>query len=179
MRQNLLSDQSVSVLRKLLGIKVYTIFAPNLDAAGAHLAASKLSMLIKKDHFVNFSCEWSETPRYLNDSWLIEVAESSNPIGIQQDDSGALIAPCTIKMYRAQPIIEIQIYNYCYVPEKEGPEESVQYDQAILFRCAEERAFCIGCLLNGPGIANDLHFSEDAGAIQEMIDSSTVRLVLE
>jgi hypothetical protein len=179
MRQNPLSDESVSVIRKLLGVKVHTIFAPNLDAAGAHLAASKLSILIKKDHFVNFSCEWSETPRYLNDSWLIEVAESSNPIGIQQDDSGALIAPCTISLYRAQPIIKIQIYDYCYAPEDEGPEESVQYDQAILFHCAEERAFCIGCLLNGPGIANDLHFSEDAGVIQELLNGSTNRLVLE
>jgi hypothetical protein len=179
MRQDLLSDESVSALRKLLGITVHTIFAPKLDAAGAHLAAWKLSILIKKDYFVNFSCKWSETPRYLNDSWLIKVAESSNPIGIQQDDSGALIAPCTISMCKAQPIIKIQIYDYCYAPEDEGPDESVQYDQAILFHCAEERAFCISCLLSGPGIAEDLHFSEDAGVIQEMIDGSTVRLVLE
>src|SRR3979411_3350583 len=111
MRQDFLSESSIFALRGLLGLTIHTIFAPNLDAAGAHLAAWKLSMLLKKDLFVNFSCEWSETPRYLNDSWLIEVAESSEPIGILQDASGTLIAPCTISMSKAQPIRKIEIFE--------------------------------------------------------------------
>jgi hypothetical protein len=178
MKRDFLSDKSVLVLRELIGVTIYAIFAPNLDAAGAHLAAWKLSMLLGKDSFVNFSCEWSETPGYLNDSWLIEVARSSDAIGILTDASGALIAPCTISMYRAQPIRKIEVFEYRYAPDDEGPE-SVHYDQAILFDCAEERTFCIACLLNGPGTANYLHFSEDAGVIQEMLNGSSVRLVLE
>jgi hypothetical protein len=82
-------------------------------------------------------------------------------------------------MYSAQPIRKIEIFEYRYAPDDEGPEESVHYDQAILFDCAEERTFCIACLLNGPGIAHDLHFSEDTGVIHEMLNGSTVRLVLE
>jgi hypothetical protein len=34
-------------------------------------------------------------------------------------------------------------------------------------------------MLNGPGTADYLHFSEDNGVIQEMIDEATIRLVLE
>jgi hypothetical protein len=81
-------------------------------------------------------------------------------------------------MYKAQPIRKIEIFEYRYDLD-EGTEESVHYDRAIVFRGAEERSFCISCMLNGPGTANYLHFSEDNGVIQEMIDESTIRLVLE
>jgi hypothetical protein len=178
MRRDFLSESSILALRGLLGLTIHTIFAPNLDAAGAHLAAWKLSLLLKKDLFVNFSCKWSETPLYLNDSWLIEVAPSTEPIGILRNASGALVEPCTISMYEAQPIRKIELFEYRYDLD-EGTEESVHYDRAIVFRCAEERSFCISCMLNGPGTANYLHFSEDNGVIQEMIDESTIRLVVE
>jgi hypothetical protein len=78
-------------------------------------------------------------------------------------------------MYSAQPIRKLEIFEYRNSPTNEEP---VHYDQAIWFHCAKERAFCIACLLNGPGTANYLHFSEDAGVIQEMLNGSTVRLVL-
>jgi hypothetical protein len=178
MGQDFLSESSILTLRGLLGLTIHTIFAPNLDAAGAHLAAWKLSMFLQRELFVNFSCEWSETPLYLNDSWLIEVAEASEPIGIPRNTSGTLVEPCTISMYKAQPIRKIEIFEYRYDLD-EGIEESVHYDRAIVFRCAEGRSFCISCMLNGPGTANYLHFSEDDGVIREMIDESTIRLVLE
>jgi hypothetical protein len=177
MRQDFLSESSI-LARGLLGLTIHTIFAPNLDAAGAHLAAGKLSMLLQKDLFLNFSCKWSETPLYLNDSWLIEVAPSTEPIGILRNASGALVEPCTISMYKAQPIRKIEIFEYRHDLD-EGTDESVHYDRAIVFRCAEERSFCISCMLNGPGTADYLHFSEDNGVIQEMIDEATIRLVLE
>jgi len=101
-----LSNESISTLRGLLGVSIHTIFATQLDAAGAHLAAWKLSMLLAKDDFVNFSCEW-------------------------------------------------------------------------LFHCDDGRAFCIACMLNGPGVAEYLHFSEDQRVIQEMLIHSTSRLCLE
>jgi hypothetical protein len=82
----------------------------------------------------------------------------------------ALISPCTISIYKAQPIRKIEIFEYLYDLD-EGTEESVHYDRAIVFRCDEEWNFCISCMLNGPGTANYLHFSEDNG-IQEVIDES-------
>jgi hypothetical protein len=174
-----LSNESISTLRRLIGVSIHTIFAPTLDAAGAHLAAWKLSMLISKDNFVNFSCEWAETPRFMNDSWLITVSESSDPIGIERNESGALVSPCTISMYYAKPIRKIEIFDYSYSENDEDQEESVHYDQAILFNCEEKRSFCIACMLNGPGIAEYLHFSEDNRVIQEMLSESNRRLVLE
>jgi hypothetical protein len=178
-RQSFLSDASISVLRLLLGVQVFTIFAPNLDAAGSHLAAWKFSFLIRKDFFVNVSCEWSETPRFLNDSWLITFSESSDPIGIAKNASGALTAPCTISMYKAEPIEKIEIFEYHDDADGEL-DESVHYDKAIVFRCGRDgRSFCICCMLNGPGIATDLHFSEDPVVIEEMVSGSKVRLVLE
>jgi hypothetical protein len=174
-----LSNESISTLRRLIRVPIHTIYAPTLDAAGAHLAAWKLSMLIRKDNFVNFSCEWSKTPRFMNDSWLITVSESSDPIGIDRDETGALVSPCTISMYHAKPIRKIEIFDYSYSERDEDPAESVHYDQAILFNCEEKRSFCIACMLNGPGIAEYLHFSEDERVVREMLKDSKSRLVLE
>jgi hypothetical protein len=172
-----LSSASISSLRNLLGRSIHTIFTPHLDVAGAHLAAPQMSMLVSKDIFINFSCDWSETPRFLNDSWLITVSESRNPIGIDRDESGALLEPCTISMYRAKPIRNIEIFEY-QDEDHETPEESVHYDQAIHFKCDEDRSFCIACMLNGPGISEYLHFSEDVHVIREMASQSKCRVVL-
>ena len=177
-QSNFLSDDSISTLRRLLGVSIHTIYTPTLDAAGAHLAAWSLSMLISKDKFVNFSCEWSETPRFLNDSWLVKVSESSNPIRIERNETGALVAPCTISIYFAKPIRKIEIFNHDWEDDQDS-EESVHYDQAILFHCEEERDFCIAYMLNGPGLAEYLHFSEDKFVIQDMLSQSKSRLVLE
>jgi hypothetical protein len=173
-----ISDESIETLRRLIGVSVHTIWCPNLDAAGAHLAAWTLAMLIEKGRFFNFSCEWSETPIYLNDSWMIEVFEASGPANILKNNEGAYLNVCSISMWRAQPIEQIEIFEYQTETDKEHPEETTLYDQALVFRCAGGRSFCICCLLNGPGIATYLHFSEDPAVVEEMTSGSKVRLVL-
>ena len=178
-QEQFLSPGSVAGLRRLIGREIYTIFAPNLDAAGSHLAAWTLSMLLEKDRFLNFSCEWSETPYFLNDSWQITVAEGQSPLNIAKNESGALISPCTINLYGAKPITKIEIFSRSNISANEGIEETVNYDQAIVFQCEEGRAFCIGCLLNGPGIATYLHFSENREVIAAIVAESSVRLVVE
>jgi hypothetical protein len=176
--QKRLSTNSISALRKLLGTTVHTWWATNLDAAGAHLASWTLSMLLGQKSFMNFSCEWHETLKFLNDSWLITVREDSSPLNINRDDTGAFLGVCTINMYSATPIKRIDIFEYTNSADNEGPEETVNYDQAILFTCEGERTFCIGCMLNGPGIATYLRFSEDQTAIQTIVEHSTIRLTL-
>lgn len=178
-REQFLTDQSIAALRRLLGRTIYTIYAPNLDAAGAHLAAWTLSMSLEKNSFMNFSCQWSETPHFLNDAWQITVAEGKGPLGIRVDESGALISPCTISMYKAKPIERIEILAFTNAADNEGVEETVNYDQALLFTCEGARAFCIGCLHHGPGIAEWMHFSEGPEVINEIVAGSSVRLVLE
>src|SRR5258707_255851 len=120
-----LTDESVSALRLLLGRSIHTVYAPNLDAAGGHLAAWTLSMLLGKDSFMNFSCQWSETPHFLNDSWQITVAEDCVPLRILLSDSDALVEPCTISMYGAKPIQRIEIHSYTNGGDNEGIEETV------------------------------------------------------
>jgi hypothetical protein len=157
---------------------IHTIFSPNLHAAGAHLAARTLSMLLSKGDFMNFRCEWSETPRFMNDSWQITVAEDVVPLNIATNDSGALIEPCKISMYQAKPIRKIEVFCYTNLPDGETEEETVNYDQAILFSCEDDRAFCIGCSLNGPGVADYLHFSEDPEVIRSITEGSSIRQTL-
>ena len=176
--QKFLSTESISALRQLLGKTIHSIWAPNLDAVGAHLAAWTLSMHLSQRSFMNFSCEWDETPQFLNDSWLITVKEDSSPLNIAQNETGAFLGVCNIDMYHAKPIIKIDIFAYTNCADNEAPEETVNYDQAILFTCENEKAFCIGCMLNGPGIAEYLHFSEDWSAIQEILEHSSIRLTI-
>jgi hypothetical protein len=176
--QKSLSTNSISALRKLLGKTIYTLWAPNLDAAGAHLASWTLSMLLDQNSFMNFSCEWDETPKFLNDSWLITVGEDSSPLNIARDDTGAFLGVCNIRMYSATPIKRIDIFAYTNSGDNEGPEETVNYDQAILFTCEGERAFCIGCMLSAPGVATYLQFSEDQTVIQTIVEHSAIRLTL-
>jgi hypothetical protein len=176
--QKFLSTNSISALQKLLGKTIHSLWAPNLDAAGAHLAAWTLSMHLGQHSFMNFSCEWHETPKFLNDSWLITVKEDSSPLNIARNDTGAFLGVCNINIYFAKPIKRIEIFAYTNSTDNEDPEETVNYDQAILFTCEGGRAFCIGCMLNGPGIATYLHFSEDQSVIQTIVEHSTVRLTL-
>jgi hypothetical protein len=176
--QKFLSTDSISALRKLLGKTIHTLWAPNLDAAGTHLASWTLSMLLGQNSFMNFSCEWHEMPHFLNDSWQMTVNEDSGPLNIVREDTGAFLGVCTINMYFAKPISRIDVFTYTNSADKEGPEETVNYDQAVLFTCEGDRTFCIGCMLNGPGIATYLHFSEDQSVIQTIVEHSTVRLTL-
>jgi hypothetical protein len=81
-------------------------------------------------------------------------------------------------MYSATPIKRIDIFAYMNSGDNEGPEETVNYDQAILFTCEGERAFCIGCMLSGPGVATYLQFSEDQTVIQTIVEHSAIRLTL-
>jgi len=177
-RAQFLTDESISVLQRLVGLGVHRLYAPKPDVAGAHLAAWTLSMLSGQGDFVNFSCEWSETPHFMNDSWQITVAEASIPLKIATDEKGALLGPCTISMYHAKPIRKIEVFSYTNVSDNDGAEETVNYDQAILFTCEGDRVFCIGCMLEGPGIATFLHFSEDPAVIQTIVEGSAIRLTL-
>jgi hypothetical protein len=176
--QGFLSTDSIAALRLLIGKTVHTLWAPNLDAAAAHLAACSLSMLLGNGSFMNFSCKWQETPHLLIDSWLISVHQDDAPLHIAKDNTGAFRDVCTINMYFAKPIKRIDIFAYTNRFDNEPPEETVNYDQSILFTCEGDRKFCIGCMLSGPGIAKYLNFSEDQKTIETIVEHSTVRLTL-
>jgi hypothetical protein len=82
-------------------------------------------------------------------------------------------------MYGATAIRSIEVYQFRDAYESGGISEAVEYDGAIRFCCDEGRQFAIGCLLNGPGAATYLHFSEDQTVVADMLREASVRLVLE
>jgi hypothetical protein len=173
-----LSDESIANLRRILGRSIHTIFAPNLDAAGPHLASWALSMMKGVGSFITFECERRETPYFMLDSWIIHVAESSQPLRIERNESDGLISCSTISIYNATPVEAIDVYRFTDSHEDKGVSEAVEYDGAIIFRCEQGKQFAIGCSLNGPGIAEFVHFSEDTGVIADLIGSGKLRLTL-
>ena len=173
-----ISPESLATLQSLLGRSIPTMFAPRLDASGAHLAGRQISMLLADGSFATFECVWSETQEYLIDSWVITVAKSDQPLGIPIDASGSIVDPCTISVFGAKPIRLITIYQAVDIHDGDKGEEAVKYDGTLVFAGEDGPYFAIGCMLNGPGCAEDLHFSVDAGIIESLIGDSKARLIL-
>ena len=176
-----ISEEGLSVLLGTLGYGVYTIYSPCLQVAGMHLTSPSFSVPIFNKETGHFShqylvvrCLWSETPLLLTDYWQLLVSLEDKPDGIDVNPTGAVVAPCTIKYFQATPIVKIDIYEY----EWQSDSEAVTYDNAIRFEQESGSAFCIACQLNGPGIATEVHISEDEVTIQEFLDGSHIRLSL-
>ncbi len=173
-----ISAASEEALRMLLGRSIHTIYSPNLDVGGGLAAGWKFAILLGKDEFLNLEFEWSETPHFLLDSWKIAATLSAKPIGVQVRDDGALVAPCTIKLYGATPIRRVEVIHFKDSATGGGVFESTSFDGALVFHCDGGRRFAIGCMLNGPGLATYLQFSETEDGIARLLEQGTMRLVL-
>jgi hypothetical protein len=107
---------------------------------------------------------------------LVSVADKPDQIDV--DPSGAVVAPCTIKFYQATPVTKIEIYEFESSSEFDEGRETLRFDQAIRFEQESGRSFCVACQLNGPGVATEVHISEDEGTIHEFLDGSRLRVCL-
>jgi hypothetical protein len=177
-----ISDDGLSVLRSMIGNRFHTIYAPCLNVAGADLAAPSLSILVFdrvtgnwRNEYIVIRCNWHETPLMLNDYWQILVSREDKPNQIDVNSTGAVVAPCTINYYQATPITKIEVYEFEWVDQG---QESIRYDNAIRFEQGNGQAFCVACQLNGPGIATDVHISEDPVVISQFLAGSRLRLCL-
>jgi hypothetical protein len=180
-----ISESGLFVLQGLTGRHLHTVFTPCLQVAGMHLTAPSFSIPLSEKtaekwvhRYVNISCEWSETPLMLQDYWNILASCEDKPSGIDVDSRGAIIAPCTINFYKAEPIKKIEIYEFQWSAGQETDLEAVTYDQAIRFEHEGGTAFCIACLLDGPGIATEVHISEDEKTISQFLQGSRLRTCL-
>jgi hypothetical protein len=180
-----MSVDSLNALKLLIGRSVHSVLSPCLQAAGQHFTSPSFSISISdqtiegwRHRYINFRCDWFEAPVFLRDYWTIHVEETKHPIGIDVNASGAIVAPCTINFYRAQPIQRIEVYRLHDRAQNESQAEEVSYDKAILFRTESGRRFCIACQLNGPGIATEVHLSEQEETILELIEGSKLRLTI-
>src|ERR1700675_3541036 len=160
-------ESSVRALRRLLGRRVYTIYAPCLQVAGPHLTEPSLSILTTDNDnenwvhkFIVFSCDYFETPNFALDYWQVHVSDEEMPDRIPVNSDRCLVAPCTINLYKAEPIDRIEIFSFDLSRNDGTRQEEVSYDQAIRFHSGERASFCVACQLNGPGIRTEVHFSE-------------------
>lgn len=178
-----ISEDGLLILRGLIGRQIFRVLAPCLQAAGAHFAAPSLSIPFSDEvagkwshRYVNIRCEWSETPLTLTDYWDILITCENRPTGIDVDSRGAVVAPCTINFYMATPIKKIELYEFLWPVEPGDCTEAVRYDQAIRFEREDGTAICVACQLDGPGIATEVHISEDEVTIREFLEGSNLRV---
>ncbi len=114
----------------------------------------------------------------LNDYWQLIAKHDDRPEGIKVDSANAIVAPCGNHFYDTAPISKIEIYAFSYSGGECAQEEDVAYDQAILFQLENGKSFCVACQLDGPGIATDVHSSEEVETIRKPIEGSRLRLTL-
>jgi hypothetical protein len=173
-----LSEHSLGLLRDLLNSSLHTIHAPCLQVAKHHFTSPSLSFLIGPREWLTLSCEWLETPRTYNDYWRLIVSRENWPAGIEMDATGAILAPCTIHFYESPRITGIEVYTKQWDSENETGGERVAYDSFLRFIREGGREFCVGCQLNGPGIATEVHFSEDEETIRDFLLDAELRIEL-
>ncbi len=163
----------------LLGLTLYRIYTPCLQVDRQHFAAPNLSLHIEQHGWLVVACQWFETPQTHIDYWRLVTSLQQRPEGIDVDSTGAIVAPCTINFFHSTAISKIEIFT-AEVPCNEAEAtEHVVYDKAIHFHREDGRTFCIACQLDGPGIATDVHFSEDVDTIKTLIGDACLRLCLE
>lgn len=180
-----ISEAGLSVLQSMIGNSFFSIYAPCLQVAGSHLTAPSLSIPVFdrvtgnwSRQYIVIQCNWSETPLTFTDYWQMLVSRGEKPDRIDVDPTGAIIAPCTIKYFRATPICKIDVYEFERSIEVDRGRETVKYDQGIRFETESGKTFCIACLLNGPGIATEVSISEDDETIGRFLEGSRLRVRL-
>jgi hypothetical protein len=179
-----LSEASLSVLHGLVGRAVSHVYAPCLQVDKRHLTTPSISIPTSdqtKDGWVHryviVRCEWFETPETRTDYWQLFVDNEDKPYGIDFSESQGMMAPCTINFYgHSSPILRVEVYKFSWPPTEQLDAENVVYDRAIRFQRHDGSSFCIACQLDGPGIATEVHVSDDEETIADLLRGSTLRV---
>jgi len=180
-----ISEVGILILRSLVGRKVHRVYAGCLQVSGAHFTAPHFSIPISDEiegrwihRYIIFGCEWFETPITFTDYWQMFVSDEDKPKDIEVDSTSAIVAPCTINYYGAAAIRAIEIYGFSWSAGEKEERETVTYDQSIRFLLEDGRSFCIACQLDGPGVATEVHISEDEETIRSLLEGSRLRLTI-
>lgn len=178
-----IAEDDLVVLKELIGLTVFTVYASCLQVAGRHVTAPSFSIPVSSNvegrwvhKYFNFHCEWFETPHTLTDYWQIFVSHDEKPQDVEVNPQNALMAPCTIKYFLSTPINHIEVYEFRWTAGEGQNLESVTYDNAIHFHLENGKSFCIACQLDGPGIATEIHISDDDETIRTFLEGSQLRL---
>lgn len=178
-----ISEASLTVVRSLIGETIFSVYASCLQVAGGDRTAPSFAIVRSSEingrwihRYIVFRCEWFETPHCLLDWWQMVVLNDDRPGDVTVDSNGTLIAPCRINFYNASPIRSIEIYSFEWSAGEGQSYEHVEYDQAICLRRMDGKSLCFACQLNGPGVATEIHLSEDEETITTFLSGSQLRL---
>lgn len=173
-----LSNESLDVLKSVLGRSVSTFYSSHLDIMGRHITAPSLSLsLFEPNESITVRADYFETPHTLTDYWQMHVHRQRYPHGVEVRD-GAMIAPCSIQLFPSSAITIVEIYEAQWTAGEGSEVENVFYDQSVVFRREDGKFFCMACHLNGPGIANDIHYTDDDVVLSQLLEISRLRLTL-
>ena len=179
-----LSEASLSVLHGLVGRAVHRVYAPCLQVDKRHLTAPSISIPTSDEtkhgwvhRYVIVRCEWFETPETRIDYWQLFVDNEDKPSGLDFSEAKGIVAPCTINFYGySSPILRVEVYEFSWPANEHLGAENVVYDRAIHFQRQDGSSFCIACQPNGPGIATEVHVSDDDETIAHLLSGCTLRV---
>lgn len=120
-----LSDESLDVLRSVLGRSVCTFYSSHLDVMERHVTAPALSLsLFDPNESVTVRADYFETPHTLTDYWQMYVHRQRYPHGVDVKN-GAMIPPCSVQLFPSSGIAAIEIYEAQWTAGEDSKVESV------------------------------------------------------
>jgi hypothetical protein len=69
----------------------------------------------------------------------------------------------------SSPILRVEVYEFSWPANEQLDAENVVYDRAIHFQRQDGSSFCVACQPNGPGIATEVHVSDDDKTIAHLL----------
>jgi hypothetical protein len=162
-----LSEDTICALRSVLGETIYRIYSPTLEVYGKNITATSLSLHREGIGYVVLENIWLETPTEYIDYWQLSARISRKPKDIRhktgKDGAGdTFYFPfSTVQLpYPSSSIEKIDVYeNIWSHPEN---QESIAYDDALVFYLKEGNRFCISA---NQTIQDCLEYTEDENEI--------------
>jgi hypothetical protein len=173
-----LSEESIATLRAILGETIYRIYSPTLEVHGKTVIATSLSLHREGIGYVILENAWHETPREYIDYWQISARFSLKPkdiktrIGKNGAGNTFYFPFSTIQLpFPTSPIKKIAIHEETWSDPYN--QESVAYDDSLVFYLEDKRRFCISA---NPTNQDSLEYTEDEDEISLIVKEHKCRI---
>ena len=174
-----ISEEGILALRKLLGVSVSQLISPALEVYGHFISSPSFSISLGDNGYLVIENSWLETPKEYIDYWSISARYSDLPkdIKVEMVEGIENVMQFPVSSVHIQPasrIIKISIYEAKWSDSE--CEESVIYDQAVVFQQEEGKRFCI---MANQSIADLLDFTNHEEEIKAIIGEIACRKEIE
>ncbi len=177
----LLDEESISLLKKVIGNKILTIYSDGSSYGNNVFVSSYFSLLIyserkaltkKSNNYIRIFSDY-----YLleeNNYYKMEIFNDKNPYKIRTNEKGHLIYPFVEITPKGNiTLIEkIEIYK----KSEEFNTEKISFDCGIVFTTIDDNSYLISV---HQSIRGGVEFIEDRYEINKRIDQWELRTVLE